>query len=1100
MKTKILSLFVALFATAALWAYDFKSGDLYYNVISPTTVEIPIQEPSDVSNIDIPVSVTYSGQTFYVTDIRDSAFFYWSNLKSITISDSIKSIGKRVFGMSPRLSSVTWNARECYNKAKYNDSKSSGQCYPFYEKTTIQVSKNERRFISIRFPITQFTFGARVEYIPHGLCYGLDKITSVVIPNSVTIIGSSAFEGCTGLTSVTIPNSVTDIGGYAFYGCTGLTHVTIPNSVTSIGSAAFKGCTSLTSITIPNSVTSIERATFYGCTGLTSVTIPNRVTSIGGAAFYGCTGLTSITIPNSVTSIGWDAFKGCTRLNTITIGTNVTQIGLCAFDSCDISSVIWNAKKYEDCKETETPFYYYGKGDRGKVGVLSDVRMGISSFVFGDSVENIPAYLCDSMTNLRNVTIPENVKVIGQNAFRRTPWYDDWYVREGLGCLYMGKILFAYKGKMFPNTSIDVKDGTTNIYSNVFKGCENLTSISIPKSMTKIGVDAFNGCTGLSKVEFAGSVDEWSNILFEDTFSNPIRYARSVYIDNTLAKELTIANRSVVPDVFAYDTCLTSVTILEHVDSIQDSAFFNCTNLRKVTIGRDIKRIGNHAFGGCNSLLDVTWNAKKCADTQWEEKTYIIGWGCSDGKCGDIYATKWHYGPFDGANYISTFQFDEDLDWDSLPEHLLSGFVPDSIVFRRKIKNIKKDAFRGYKDKPKAITCLCHPDDISIKDCYYNASGCTSYNNGDHICNAVRGAYNSGYSALGTSKDVPVYVPQRYYDKYRYRGIYSFFDYNISRYIDHNIGWGYFRDFRALSIAEDTVIVSNSISVIPHNDNVCIVWAKNSLADSYTLQVLSNEGDSVCDIKFNKKGDIIYNRQRVQSKHHVASDSVKAFQYMVDNLTPCAEYQCVLTVKNDEENILHTYTERFKTTGVCSTEITNISFANAYYSAYVYGGGGRWRFDICNAYDSILQNITYPLLKLWVSTEQDKNFLNGTYHISYSQYWESKIDSIRIETRTIGEVTIKAVDKMQYSFVGSFVGTDKKTYTFDIVANVRAFEENYDYGGSKSITPIELEDVVGDAVDNVNCNDNPPQKILKKGSVYILCGGKTYTLTGVEVK
>jgi len=138
------------------------------------------------------------------------------------------------------------------------------------------------------------------------------------IPNSVTTIGRSAFQFCTGLTSVAIPNSVTSIELYAFSSCTGLTSVTIPNSVTSIGISAFSGCTSLTSVEIPNSMTSIGQSAFSGCTSLTSVTIPNSVTSIGYGAFSGCTSLTSVTIPNSVHSIGDYAFSGCTSLTSVT--------------------------------------------------------------------------------------------------------------------------------------------------------------------------------------------------------------------------------------------------------------------------------------------------------------------------------------------------------------------------------------------------------------------------------------------------------------------------------------------------------------------------------------------------------------------------------------------------------------------------------------------------------------------------------------------------------------------------------------------------------------------------------------------------------------
>ena len=115
---------------------------------------------------------------------------------------------------------------------------------------------------------------------------------SVIIPSiityngvtySVSSIGDSAFENCTGLTSVTIPNSVATIGEYAFEYCTGLLSVTIPNSVAEIGNGAFKGCTGLTSVTIGNTVSSIGNGAFSGCTGLTSVDIPNSVTSIGSS-------------------------------------------------------------------------------------------------------------------------------------------------------------------------------------------------------------------------------------------------------------------------------------------------------------------------------------------------------------------------------------------------------------------------------------------------------------------------------------------------------------------------------------------------------------------------------------------------------------------------------------------------------------------------------------------------------------------------------------------------------------------------------------------------------------------------------------------------
>ncbi len=161
-----------------------------------------------------------------------------------------------------------------------------------------------------------------------------DKVAYQGSVYNVTSIGNSAFGYCTGLTSISIPNSVSIIGTFAFSHCTGLTSIIIPENMTSIGNYAFYYCTGLTSIIIPNSVTSIDQYAFQHCSGLTSITIPNSVTLIGLGAFADCTGLTSIIIPNSVTSIGVSAFRGCTSLTSLTIGSGVQSISGSAFSNC----------------------------------------------------------------------------------------------------------------------------------------------------------------------------------------------------------------------------------------------------------------------------------------------------------------------------------------------------------------------------------------------------------------------------------------------------------------------------------------------------------------------------------------------------------------------------------------------------------------------------------------------------------------------------------------------------------------------------------------------------------------------------------------------
>lgn len=109
-----------------------------------------------------------------------------------------------------------------------------------------------------------------LNYIPHDFLRN-SKIEKFIIPNNVTSIGHSAFDGCTQLTSIEIPDSVTSIGEGTFYYCSSLTSITIPNGVTSIGYDTFSGCSSLTSVVIGSGVTSIDNYAFADCTSLNTI-------------------------------------------------------------------------------------------------------------------------------------------------------------------------------------------------------------------------------------------------------------------------------------------------------------------------------------------------------------------------------------------------------------------------------------------------------------------------------------------------------------------------------------------------------------------------------------------------------------------------------------------------------------------------------------------------------------------------------------------------------------------------------------------------------------------------------------------------------------
>ena len=327
--------------------YDYRGHYYYYGAFQNCTSLTSVTIPNSVTSIGQAAFLSCSGLTSVtipsgVTSIGSAAFSYCNGLTNVTIPNSVTSIGNYAFRECRGLTSVIIG-----NSVTIIGSEAFSYCTKL---TSLTIGNSVAIILDCAF-----------QY-----CYGL---TSVTMPNSVKNIGHSAFQFCNGLTSVIIPSSVTIIGEQAFYPCDGLTSIvvdannttyssqdgvlynkdktilieypcgkpggfTIPTSVTSIGNWAFAECYGLTNVTIPDGVTEIGSSAFYLCTSLTSVTIPNSVTSLGWSVFQRCTGLTSVIIPDGVTRLWSWAFDECTGLTSVIIGSGVTSIEDWAFSGC----------------------------------------------------------------------------------------------------------------------------------------------------------------------------------------------------------------------------------------------------------------------------------------------------------------------------------------------------------------------------------------------------------------------------------------------------------------------------------------------------------------------------------------------------------------------------------------------------------------------------------------------------------------------------------------------------------------------------------------------------------------------------------------------
>ena len=454
----------------------------------------------------------------------------------LTIGSSVSTIDYQAFYGCTGFSSVEYNATNCAD--------ASSTWHPFQNCGG------------------QLIIGENVERIPAYMFWNAAFTGSLVIPNSVTSIGSAAFYECTGFTgNLVIFNSVTSIGSSAFYNCTGFTgNLVIPNSVTIIGDDAFCYCSGFTgNLVIPNSVTTIGEYAFYDCTGFSSVeyNATNCADVSDWSPFKNCGG--TLTIGENVERIPDKMFENAAFTGSLIIPTSVTYIGFAAFDECiGFSSVEYNAT---NCADADAGAFY------GCGGTLT----------IGENVERIPAYMFRNAAFTGNLVIPNSVTAIGSYAFG--------------GCE-------GFTGDLV------IPNSVTTIPANAFHGCTGFTgNLVIPNFVTSIGYQAFYNCTGFSSVEY------------DATNCADVSYWNATF--HGCGGTLTIGeNVERIPAyMFASAAFTGSLIIPNSVNTIGECAFNNCTGFTgNLVISNSVTSIGSSAFYNCTGFSSVEYDATNCAD------------------------------------------------------------------------------------------------------------------------------------------------------------------------------------------------------------------------------------------------------------------------------------------------------------------------------------------------------------------------------------------------------------------------------------------------------------------------------------------------------
>ena len=403
---------------------------------------------------------------------------------------------------------------------------------------------------------------------------------SIIIPEGITTILDSAFEGCEWLITMTIPEGVKEIGNYAFKNCTNLTTITIPKSIQSFGEMAFRNCENLDKVYYKGTLETWLEVSTQDYVFYRFIELPGYDEDPWGGYwtwkdvdFY-INGeiVTDVVIPDSVTSLRPYAFSDLRRnLKTVTIPDSVIYIGSSSFDCCTNLTKI----HYKGTLETWlNNVLNHGFSLNAEIFYINNEKVTeITDVVIPDSVETIRDYAFYGWERLQTIKIPTTVKSIGTYAFGSCSSLTSITIPNSV--THIGDLAFARCSAL---TSITIPSGVTDINWGTFQNCKNLKNVTLPNTVSIIQTCAFFECESLTNITIPDSVTEIWNQAFLGCIS------------------------------------LTSITIPDNVTSIGLGAFSQCSSLVSITIPSSVTSIGEAAFDYCDNLTTINYRG---SEEQW---------------------------------------------------------------------------------------------------------------------------------------------------------------------------------------------------------------------------------------------------------------------------------------------------------------------------------------------------------------------------------------------------------------------------------------------------------------------------------------------------